>query len=145
MNPLKAGYKPEQLQGLYQQIDDRFHALPGVERVGLTIYTPLEGDIWSYYVYVQGQRAPDPGQEVTAIFNRASPDYFKAVGQRVVRGRSFTPSDTRNIGGRCRGQPDVCENALQARRRPHRATFRCVGYEILRRLQDRGRGGGYKV
>jgi macrolide transport system ATP-binding/permease protein len=94
MNPLKAGYKPEQLRGLYQQIEDRFHALPGVERIGLTIYTPLEGNIWSYYVYVQGQRAPDPGQDVTAIFNRASTDYFKAVGQRVVRGRSFTSSDT---------------------------------------------------
>jgi macrolide transport system ATP-binding/permease protein len=94
MNPLKAGYKPEQLKGLYQQIEDRFHALPGVERAGLTIYTPLEGDSWSFYVYVQGQRAPDPGQDVTAVFNRASPDYFKAIGQRVLRGRSFSPSDT---------------------------------------------------
>ena len=99
MNPLKAGYKPEQLQGLYQQIEDRFHSLPGVERVGLTIYTPLEGDSWSFYVYVQGQRAPDPGQEVTATFDRASPDYFKAVGQRVIRGRSFAPSDTATSEG----------------------------------------------
>ena len=62
MNPLKAGYKPGQLQGLYQQIEDRFHSLPGVERVGLTTYTPLEGDSWSFYVYVQGQRAPDPAR-----------------------------------------------------------------------------------
>ncbi len=99
MNPLKAGYKPEQLQGLYQQIEDRFHSLPGVERVGLTIYTPLEGDSWSFYVYVKGQPAPDPGQEVTATFDRASPDYFKAVGQRVVRGRSFAPSDTATSEG----------------------------------------------
>ena len=99
MNPLKAGYKPEQLQGLYQQIEDRFHSLPGVERVGLTVYTPLEGDSWSFYVYVQGQPAPDPGQEVTATFDRASPDYFKAVGQRVVRGRSFSPSDTATSEG----------------------------------------------
>jgi predicted permease len=99
MNPLKAGYKPQQLQGLYQQIEDRFHAMPGVERIGLSIYTPLEGDTWSYYVYVQGQRAPDPGQDVTAIFNRASPDYFKAIGQQVVRGRTFTPADTATSEG----------------------------------------------
>ncbi len=99
MNPLKAGYKPGQLQSLYQQIEDRFHSLPGVERVGLTTYTPLEGDSWSFYVYVQGQRAPDPGQEVTATFDRASPDYFKAVGQRVIRGRSFAPSDTATSEG----------------------------------------------
>ena len=99
MNPLKAGYKPEQLQGFYQQIEDKFHALPGVERIGLTLYTPLEGNNWSFYVYIQGQRAPDPGQDVTAAFDRASPDYFKAVGQRVVRGRTFTPADTATAPG----------------------------------------------
>ncbi len=99
MNPLKAGYKPEQLQGLYQQIEDRFHALPGVQRIGLAIYTPLNGNIWSLYVYVQGQRPPDPGQDVTAVFNRANPDYFQAIGQRVVRGRTFATSDTATSEG----------------------------------------------
>ena len=64
VNPLKAGYKPEQLQGLYQQIEDRFHAMPGVENVGLSLYTPLERNTWSFWVYVQGQRPPDPGQEI---------------------------------------------------------------------------------
>jgi macrolide transport system ATP-binding/permease protein len=99
MNPLKAGYKPEQLQGLYQQIEDKFHAMPGVERIGLTLYTPLQGTTWSFYVYVQGQPAPDPGKDVGATFNRASPDYFKAVGQRVIRGRTFTQADTATSPG----------------------------------------------
>jgi macrolide transport system ATP-binding/permease protein len=94
MNPLKAGYKPEQLQGLYQQIEDEFHAMPGVEQVGLTLYTPLSGDSWSFYAYVQGQRAPEPGQDANTLFNRASPEYFKAVGQQVLRGRTFTSADT---------------------------------------------------
>jgi macrolide transport system ATP-binding/permease protein len=99
MNPLKAGYKPEQLQGLYQQIEDKFHALPGVEHVGLTLYTPLSGDIWTFYAYVQGQRAPHPGQDANTLFNRASPEYFKAVGQQVVRGRTFTAADTATAPG----------------------------------------------
>ena len=99
MNPLKAGYKPEQLQGLYQQIEDNFHAMPGVEHVGLTLYTPLNGDIWSFYAYVQGQRPPDPGQDANTLFNRASPDYFKAVGQQVLRGRTFTSADTAASAG----------------------------------------------
>ncbi len=73
MNPLKAGYKPEQLQGLYQQIEDKFHAMPGVEHVGLTMYSPLEGHRWSLYVYVQGQRPPDPGKDIDSIMDRASP------------------------------------------------------------------------
>jgi macrolide transport system ATP-binding/permease protein len=99
MNPLKAGYKPEQLQGFYQQIEDKFHSMPGVERVGLTLYTPLAGNSWSYYVYIQGQRAPAPGQDKGASFDRASPDYFKAVGQRVIRGRTFAPADTATSRG----------------------------------------------
>ncbi|HEY1575458.1 MAG TPA: ABC transporter permease [Terracidiphilus sp.] len=99
MNPLKAGYKPQQLQGLYQQIEDKFHAMPGVEHVGLTLYTPLNGDIWSFYSYVQGQRAPDPGQDAGTLFNRASPEYFKAVGQQVLRGRTFTAADTATAPG----------------------------------------------
>ncbi len=94
VNPLKAGYKPEQLQALYRQIEDRFHGMPDVERVGLTLYSPLEGNIWNFYVYVQGQPALEPGKNVTAVFDRASPDYFEAVGQHVVRGRTFTPADT---------------------------------------------------
>jgi predicted permease len=99
MNPLKAGYKPGQLQGLYQQIEDKFHAMPGVEHVGLTLYTPLNGDMWSFYAYVQGQRTPDPGQDAGTLFNRASPEYFKAVGQQVLRGRVFTPADTATAPG----------------------------------------------
>lgn len=94
VNPLKAGYKPEQLQALYQHIEDRFHAMPDVERIGLTLYSPLEGNIWSFYVYVQGQPAAEPGKNVTAVFDRASPDYFAAVGQHVMRGRTFNPADT---------------------------------------------------
>src|SRR6202034_312329 len=33
LNPLKAGYKPGQLPGLYQQMEDKFQALPGIKRV----------------------------------------------------------------------------------------------------------------
>lgn len=99
MNPLKAGYKSEQLQGLYQRIEDTFHAMPGVEHVGLTLYTPLNGDNWSWYVFVQGQRPPDAGQEKSSSFDRASPEYFKAIGQQVVRGRAFTSADTATSPG----------------------------------------------
>ncbi|MGA7707914.1 MAG: FtsX-like permease family protein, partial [Acidobacteriaceae bacterium] len=90
---------PEQLQGLYQQIEDKFHAMPAVDRVGLTLYTPLNGDIWSFYAYVQGRGAPGSGQNSNTLFNRASPEYFKAVGQRVLRGRAFTAADTAGAPG----------------------------------------------
>jgi hypothetical protein len=94
MNPVKAGYKPEQLQGLYQQIEDTLQAMPGVEQVGLTLYTPLSGANWNWYVFIQGQRPPDAGQGKASSFDRASPEYFKAIGQRLVRGRTFNAADT---------------------------------------------------
>jgi predicted permease len=99
LNPLKVGYKQGQLQGLYQQIEDKFHAMPGVQKVGLTLYTPLYGDIWTFFAYVQGHPAPQPGQDGSTLFNRASPEYFNAVGQRLLRGRTFTPADTAKSPG----------------------------------------------
>ena len=71
LNPLKAGYKPGQLQGLYQQIEDKFHAMPGVQNVGLTLYTPLYGDIWSFFAYVQGHPAPQSRTRCGVLFSIA--------------------------------------------------------------------------
>ena len=38
------GYKPEQLRALYDEIEAKFRAIPGVEMVGLASYSPMEGD-----------------------------------------------------------------------------------------------------
>ncbi len=94
LNPLKAGYKPEQLQGLYQQIEDKFHAMPGVQNIGLSLYTPLQGTSWSFWVFAQGEPEPAAGHFIGSSFNRANPDYFRSVGQRIIRGRAFTDADT---------------------------------------------------
>ena len=133
MNPLKAGYKPEQLQGLYQQIEDRFHAMPGVEHVGLTLYTPLNGDNWNWYVFVQGQPAPIRERRCT-LFDRASPEYFKAIGQQVIRGRTFTAADTATSPRRGGGERGVREEAFQAGRRPDRAAYWRERYQERRRF-----------
>ncbi len=46
MSPDNAGYKTDQLEPLYQRIDQSLRALPGVQKVALSLYTPLEGDNW---------------------------------------------------------------------------------------------------
>ena len=94
INPQNAGYKPEQLQALYDQIEQRFASLPGVERVGLSMYTPLEGDNWGEGVAVQGRPEPGPNDKVGASWTRVSPEFFETIGQRVVRGRGITAQDT---------------------------------------------------
>jgi macrolide transport system ATP-binding/permease protein len=93
-SPENTGYKPEQLQGLYDKIDQNMHALPGVERAALSLYTPLEGNNWGEGVWIQGR--PDPGANVNngASWLRVGPEYFDIVGHRVLRGRGITAHDT---------------------------------------------------
>ena len=42
-NAQAAGYKDEQVNALYRTIEERFHAIPGVVKVGVSTYTPMEG------------------------------------------------------------------------------------------------------
>ncbi len=55
INPQSAGYKNTEVEPLYQTIVDRFHAIPGVLKVGLATYTPMEDNNWSSGVKVQGE------------------------------------------------------------------------------------------
>ena len=90
INPAAAGYKQTQLEALYRTIEDRFRALPGVRRVGISSYTPMEDDNNGWSVQVQGQ--PDLG--VSASIIRANPEYFDSVGTHVVMGRGIGVQDT---------------------------------------------------
>ena len=42
INPQAAGYTQPQLEALYRTMEERFHALPGVVKVGISTYTPME-------------------------------------------------------------------------------------------------------
>jgi predicted permease len=90
INPAAAGYKQTQLESLYRTMEDRFHALPGVMKVGITSYTPMEDDNDSWSVQVQGQ----PDLHVQASDLRVNPEYFDSVGTRVVMGRGIDVQDT---------------------------------------------------
>jgi macrolide transport system ATP-binding/permease protein len=94
ISPMNAGYKPEQLQALYDQIEQSFQSLSGVEHVGLSTYTPLEGDNWGEGVFIQGRPEPGIHANIGASWVRVSPDFFTVIGQRVQRGRGITAQDT---------------------------------------------------
>ncbi len=91
INPQAAGYSQTQLEVLYQTIEERFHAVPGVLKVGISNYTPMEDNNWSNGIGIQGE--PDPHHN--ASFIKANADYFDSVGTRIVMGR----------GIRCRTPP----------------------------------------
>jgi len=90
INPQAAGYTTTQVEALYRTIGDNFHAIPGVVKVGISTYTPMEQNNWSRGMQVQGQPDPHKG----ASFVKANTEYFDSVGTHVVMGRGFGPQDT---------------------------------------------------
>ena len=90
INPQAAGYSQTQLEALYRTIEQRFHALPGVTKVGLSTYTPMEDNNWGNGVQIQGQPDTNSGASLVKI----SPEYFDSVGTKVLMGRSIGPQDT---------------------------------------------------
>ena len=95
IDPLMAGYQPDQLDALYRQIRDSIAAIPGVAQVSLSMYSPMEGDNWSETVYIQGQAPPPPdSNQNNASWVRVSDGYFETLGTRILQGRSIMPQDT---------------------------------------------------
>jgi macrolide transport system ATP-binding/permease protein len=90
INPQAAGYSQTQLEAFYRTLEERFHALPGVMKVGISMYTPMEDNNWSNNVQVQGQ----PDLNLNASYVRANAEYFDAVGTHVVMGRGIGVQDT---------------------------------------------------
>jgi predicted permease len=90
INPQAAGYATTQVEPLYRTIVDRFHALPGVVKVGLATYTPMESNNWSNGVRIQGEPDPEKGSS----WVKGTAEYFDSVGTHVVMGRGFREQDT---------------------------------------------------
>ncbi len=94
LDPAGAGYTQARLPALYQALEQRFGALPGVQSVGLALYSTLEGNNWGESVFVEGRPDPGPSAHNGSSWDRVSPRFFETVGQPVVRGRGFTDADT---------------------------------------------------
>jgi predicted permease len=89
-NPQAAGYATTQVGALYQMIEDRFLTMPGMQKVGISTYTPMEGNNNGWGVQIQGQ----PDLHKHASFIKANAEYFDSVGTRVVMGRGIGLKDT---------------------------------------------------
>ena len=98
---------------------ERVRAIPGVEAAGATTALPLSG-WWDIVEYrVAGREAPLPGHQPSADNRRADDGYFRAMGIRLVQGRTFTQGDREGT------EPVAIVNATLARR--HWAGREAVG------------------
>jgi predicted permease len=96
LDPLSAGYGPERLAALHQALEVQLAAIPGMQNVGLAMYSPLDGNQWIDGVFIPGKPEPGPNDDNDALLNRVSPNFFAAVGQPVIRGRGLSQGDTAN-------------------------------------------------
>jgi predicted permease len=94
LDPAGAGYTPDRLNALNEQIEQQLAALPGVQSVGLALYSTLEGDNWGEGIFIEGRPRPSPSFHNGASWDRVSPHFFDTIGQSVLRGRGFTDQDT---------------------------------------------------
>jgi len=89
-----AGYTIDTIRSATEQVEREFSALPGVQSVGLALYSTLEGNNWGETVYIEGRPAPSPEQEQNSSWDRVSPRFFETIGQPILRGRGITEQDT---------------------------------------------------
>jgi predicted permease len=94
LDPAGAGYTPARLNTLNQQLEQQLSAIPGVESVGLALYSTLEGNNWGEGVYIEGRPTPGPDAHNGSSWDRVSPHFFDTIGQPVIRGRGLTEQDT---------------------------------------------------
>ncbi len=92
-NPRFAGYKPEQLNALYERILTRVQALPGVRSAALSGQLPIARGNWGSPITIPG-RPVTPNEDVSTYLNRVSAGYFETLGIPLLRGRTIGPEDT---------------------------------------------------
>jgi predicted permease len=92
-SPKFAGYKPEQLNALYERILIRMDALPGVRSATLSGGPPMWHGNWGSPITIL-DRATTPNEDVSTLLNRVSPGYFETLGIPLVQGRTIGAEDT---------------------------------------------------
>jgi predicted permease len=93
LNFKAAGYKPEQLPALYDQLQDRLEAIPGVRSASVSLNSPQNLCCVTVDISVGGRSETWIG-DVDTAFSRVGPHYFETIGTPVLRGRAITRQDT---------------------------------------------------
>jgi len=85
--------RPEQQANYFRASLSDLAALPGVEAVGAVNTLPFSTSNSGGRFLIEGQPPPAPGAEPNTGFRVINPDYFRALGMRLERGRSFNAQD----------------------------------------------------
>jgi len=93
--PGKKYPQADQLAAFYNQLIEKVSALPGVVSVGATQSMPIQSDYLLGF-NIRGRPPAAPGEDKSTNYYAVTPDYFKAMGIPLVRGRVFTDQDRKD-------------------------------------------------
>jgi putative ABC transport system permease protein len=100
LQPTSSGYKgPDAINAYYDQVLARIAAIPGVTAAGAIQHLPFSGIGWVDGFELEGRPIPPGEARPTAGLRMITGDYFRAVGQRLVAGRTFTSADRQAADG----------------------------------------------
>lgn len=89
-------HTPQVIIRFYDRLLANLNSIPGIESAGLGTDVPWTGyddNIGGWHI--EGKQPP-PHQEFHARYHIATPEYFRALGIPLLRGRFFTPRDNMN-------------------------------------------------
>ena len=90
---------PEKMVRFYDQLLERVRRLAGVSAAAICNNAPFDHNEWDSSFHITGT-PPDPhGQEPSSEMAIVSPDYSRALGMPILRGRDFGPEDVRGRPG----------------------------------------------
>jgi putative ABC transport system permease protein len=81
--------------GFYQRLLEKLRAVPGVLAASVASRIPLEDGAWDTTFLIEGQPEPPPHLRPSMDVQVAGPDYFRAMGIPILRGRPFSERDNR--------------------------------------------------
>jgi putative ABC transport system permease protein len=94
INPTLGNYKPEQMEPLFQRINDSLRQIPGVRMVAPALYAPMTGDSWNDGIRIEGRPEPGAKEDTGAGWARVMPGFFETLGVKIMLGRPITEQDT---------------------------------------------------
>ncbi len=95
VDPAANGHSSAEISRILDELLSRARALPDVKAASLAASTPNGSIALSMNIDVPGYTPKRAGDDI-ADFNFISPDYFKTLGQRFIRGRDFNEQDDKN-------------------------------------------------
>jgi putative ABC transport system permease protein len=90
--------KHEEQTAFFDRLLERLRNVPAISAAGVVTDIPLYGGSSTGFD-VEGRPPAAPGQRAMTDYRISSPDYFAAMGMRLLKGRAFAPYDTEAAPG----------------------------------------------